>query len=132
MPFTAGSDNGEGRKTEIMDINSLEWSETTDYPGKIGQAAHTSVSFDDAIVLIGVTIYKFKDGVWTDLGSTNNNRYWHNSITFGEKTIIIGGRDWGSHVSAESIDTEVYTFTDSNTYTRNITCPTLPQNDNVA
>ena len=95
MPFTAGSDNGKGRKTEIMDINSLEWSETTDYPGEIGQAAYTSVSFDDAIVLIGVTIYKFKDGVWTDLGSTNNNRYWHNSITFGEKTIIIGGRDWG-------------------------------------
>ena len=32
MPFTSGSFNPHNAKTEIMNIETLEWSETTDYP----------------------------------------------------------------------------------------------------
>ena len=63
-------------------------------------AIYSTAATDEAAYIIGgsngssfyTTIAEFKNDRWRNLGDLTQGRYYHGSISIGQKTMLVGGR----------------------------------------
>lgn len=88
-------------KTELMDMTTFTWTDGPNYPFGSGYIAfYSAAETVNAAYIIGGyytkdIIAQFKDDQWYQLGSLNQGRWAHASLTIGDETIIIGGAQKG-------------------------------------
>ena len=119
------STNGCGFKTELLDMNTLKWSDGPDFPfgskwvpkyhlmnlsppitlfSEISE--YSATQSPDAAYIIGGRytqnlVAEFKNDQWRQLDDLNKGRLSHGSITIGTQTMIVGGnaQKWGMILS---------------------------------
>ena len=84
-------------KTELLDMNTLQWQNATDYPFSPSRIyRYSTASTPDAAYIIGGRytqdiIAEFKDDKWKQLGRLQQGRQQHGSISFERDTMVVGG-----------------------------------------
>ena len=84
-------------KTELLDMNTLQWQNGTDYPFTPSRIyRYSAASTPDAAYIIGGRytqdiIAEFKDEKWRQLGKLQQGRQQHASISFDRDTMVVGG-----------------------------------------
>ena len=84
-----------------MDMATLTWSDGPEYPFGSGYIAFYSTTYTaNAAYIIGGyytkdIIAQFNNDKWHQIGSLNQARWAHVSLTVGDETIIIGGAQKG-------------------------------------
>ena len=91
------SDDDCSTKTELLDMNTLQWQNGTDYPFSSSRIyRYSTASTTDAAYIIGGrytqnVIAEYKDDQWRKLPPLQQGRQQHTSISFGSDTMIFGG-----------------------------------------
>ena len=93
-------------KTEVLDMETMTWSEQPDYPvesvivpaisSKNYLAAYSTVSISDAAYIIGGVYTKdivseFRNWKWRKLDNLKTGRSAHGSFAIGNRAFVIGG-----------------------------------------
>jgi len=110
--------------TEIFNIDSMSWFETTPYPfTPAGQnpmiSLYATASTPTAVYVIGGatdtildsalnTIAKFEDGHWSKAGELIQPRFGHSVITSGNTAFIVGGTTDFEGIPVNTAITEVW------------------------
>lgn len=114
-PLTTGcyeKNGGCAVKTELMDLNTLTWSNGPDYPFTSDYIAnYATASTSEAAYVIGGrwsqdVIAEFKNNVWSQFGTLTSGRHSHKSISMGDEWLVIGGLSDGTDATV----TEIWNF----------------------
>ena len=97
--LTTGCDSRNEFQSEMLDLNTLQWSDVPDYPFSSENKyiyAYSVAETSSAAYIIGgynteEVVAQFKDFQWRRLADLNKGRTEHGSISIGHQTMIIGG-----------------------------------------